>query len=68
MQELQDKITLIQSSKPDSVKDHLELRLQETLEEAKRHYQNYTSMRDEHNRFLESRLNKLVEVCLQNDN
>jgi hypothetical protein len=48
------------------VKEHLELRLQETLEEAKRHHNSYISIRDQYNNFIEGRVNQMVEACLKN--
>ena len=37
--------------------EYLQTRLEETMNEAKRHFQNYISARNNHNSFLESRLN-----------
>lgn len=47
--------------------EHLEIRLKETLEEAKRHYQSYISIRDQYNVFIEGRVNAMVESCLKNN-
>ena len=39
------------------MKEHMELRLNETLAEAKRHHQLYLEMRDQYNNYIEGRIN-----------
>jgi hypothetical protein len=51
----------------ESIKLHLEARLKETLEEAKRHYESYMTMRDQYNQFVEGRINQMVEKCMSKD-
>lgn len=70
IKELETQIKRLESAKTGdtkyedkTVKEHLELRLKETLEEAKRHYSSYIKIRDEYNSFLESRINTVVEAC-----
>ena len=47
----------------------MELRLAETLAEAKRHYESYMDIRDQYNAFLEGRINQLSDImlCKQNN-
>ena len=51
-----------------SVSEHYELRLKETLEEAKRHYESYIAIRDQYNSFLQGRINLMMETCLNGAN
>lgn len=46
-----------------SYKALMEVRLQETMAEAKRHHQSYLDMRQQYNNFVESRLNQMVDHC-----
>lgn len=46
-------------------KEHMELRLSETLAEGKRHYQSYMNMRDQYNSFVEGRLNKMYDYIVK---
>lgn len=46
-----------------TLKELMELRLSETMAEAKRHYQSYTDMRDQYNTFVEGRMNQLFQMC-----
>ena len=39
----------------------MEVRLQETMSEAKRHYQSYMDIREQYNRFVEGRLNIMIK-------
>jgi hypothetical protein len=39
----------------------MELRLNETLAEAKRHYQSFVDIRNQYNNFIEGRINLMVE-------
>jgi hypothetical protein len=63
--EMQDKINDLQGQllkKTDGIGksqhlEYLQQRLEETMIEAKRHFQNYISVRNMYNNFLESRLN-----------
>ena len=43
------------------MKEHLELRLTETLNEAKRHYESFINIRDQYNTFVDGRVNQMVE-------
>ena len=64
--EMQERINELQSQllkKTESISksshlEYLNLRLEETMNEAKRHFSNYISVRDTYNAFLESRLNQ----------
>jgi len=44
-------------------KSMMELRLQETMAEAKRHYQSYMDIRQQYNAFVEGRLNQMIDHC-----
>lgn len=44
-----------------------EIRLQETLAEAKRHHKNYVELRDQYNDFVDGRLNKMIDAVLGNN-
>ena len=45
--------------KPDKcIKEYMELRLQETLAEAKRHYNSYVDIREQYNSFVQGRINQ----------
>lgn len=48
-----------------SFKEYMEARLQETLSEAKRHYQSYLDIRDQYNSFLQGRINKTFTALLE---
>lgn len=45
----------------------MELRLSETMAEAKRHYQSYVDIRSQYNSFIEGRINQMVEHCKNNN-
>ena len=47
----------IEDNSPQSYKDYMELRLQETLAEARRHHQSYMDIREQYNSFVEGRIN-----------
>jgi hypothetical protein len=46
----------------------MELRLSETMAEAKRHYQSYMEIRSQYNNFIEGRINKMVDHCKNSAN
>ena len=49
-------------SKTDkSLKELMELRLQETLAEAKRHYNSYVDIREQYNSFVQGRINQVFK-------
>ena len=43
------------------MKEYMELRLQETLAEAKRHYQSYVDIREQYNSFVSGRINQMCK-------
>ena len=43
------------------MKEYMELRLQETLAEAKRHYQSYVDIREQYNQFVSGRINQMCK-------
>jgi len=54
------------SAVPNSYKEQMELRLSETMAEAKRHYQSYVDIRSQYNSFVEGRINQMVDHCKNN--
>ena len=63
--DMERKISLKQQTEIASVdqsyKDYMELRLNETMAEAKRHYQSYIDIRNQYNNFIEGRINTMVD-------
>ena len=43
----------------------MELRLNETLAEAKRHHQSYIDIRDQYNNYIEGRINIMYQKLLE---
>lgn len=43
----------------------MDLRLQETLAEAKRHYQSYMDIREQYNTFVDGRLNRMYKLLTE---
>lgn len=74
--DLQKKITELESQPGkggetknlEAINKQLELRLTETLAEAKRSYDSYISMREQYNAFLQGRINQLMDYCLNTPN
>lgn len=50
-----------------SYKVMMEMRLSETMAEAKRHHQSYMDIRQQYNSFLEGRLNQMIDHCKSTD-
>lgn len=51
----------VQDNAPQSYKDYMESRLQETLAEARRHHQSYMDIREQYNSFVEGRINQMIK-------
>jgi len=47
------------------MKEHMELRLNETLAEAKRHHQSYIEMREQYNNYIEGRINIMYKKIIE---
>lgn len=59
MQKIQEKA----GSVDPSYKAMMDIRLEETMAEAKRHYQSYLDIRQQYNCFVEGRLNQMIDHC-----
>jgi uncharacterized protein (DUF3084 family) len=73
IQKLEDQINSLSPTKKSklndtdkSLKELMEVRLEETLGEAKRHYQSYVDIREQYNSFVNGRINQMFKHVIEN--